>query len=345
MENATADKADQLVFQISNDDFGPLFVDRLRLECSSLSPLSKLLAGYARGSRPATAGADEIAAHPLFPKAAAILAEPDLRMLHRTGGGSRDVSYFTAYRKRSVAQNTIVTVTPSFENSTLVRVFHDPDAYLAWWLETLAAPVENPSPNYIPPPTRLESLVYLLHAVDSFRRASFQSMLSYSPTEDPSIGTGEFAETMNTSMGSRDLRWLLPAFLYLTPGLDEFSFNPGPDHLAALAEHDFLLTARKPGSDKDVFLFGEAGRTMGVEFYRTWLMAAGFETVVLTPSGQRTLNRGFFAPTALANHLIRLKPDGDGGCVANHQALTLEELAGKMRGMLLAALEGQPADL
>lgn len=342
MTIATAGKA-QLTFQINYDDLGPLFSDKLSLECNSLSPVAEALKGYSKGSRRASAGAAEISAHPLFPMAASILANPDLRMLHRTGGGSVDVSFFAACRNRSVKNYAIVTVTPSFENSTLVQIFDGPDDYLVWWLDALATPVEDSIANYMPPPMALESLVYHLHAIDAYRRAAFQSMLSFAPTGEPSISVKQFVDTMGQALGSRDLRWLLPSFLYLTPGLDGYKFEPRQEHLEGLAEHDFLLTAKRAGSAEDIFLFGEAGCTMGVEFYRTWMSAAGFETAILTPEGQRVLSQGFLAPTALANHLFRLEADGSGRCLVNHQAMTLDELAGKAREMLFGALEAQPS--
>ncbi|MDO8688677.1 MAG: zinc ribbon domain-containing protein [Dehalococcoidia bacterium] len=344
MNSPSADTAGQLIVQISHDDLGPLLVDGLHLECNSLSPLADIVRAYRPGARPASPSTSEISRHPLFSSAAAILTQPDLRILHRTGGGAVDVSYVSAFGKRSENRETVVTVTPSTERSILVRLFESPDRYLVWWLDTMASRVETSTPNYMPPPIRLESLVYLLHAVDAYRRASFESMLSYTPTAEPSITTSAFAETMNASIGSRDLRWLLPSFLYLTPGLSDYSFSPGAEHLARLAEHDFLLTAKKADTEEDIFIFGEAGRTMGVEFYRTWMSAVGFESTVLVSSQERTLNRGFLAPTALANHLFLLESDGAGGCAVNHQALTLDELATKMKQILLKALSSPMAD-
>jgi len=345
VNSPSEDTTGQLIVQISHDDLGPLLVDGLHLECNSLSPLADIVRGYRPGARPANTGTSEISQHPLFPAAASILAQPDLRILHRTGGGSTDVSWVSAFVKRSEDRGTIVTVTPSTERSILIQLFDSPDRYLVWWLDAMATRVEDPSPNYMPPPIRLESLVYLLHAVDAYRRASFESMLRYTPSAEPSITPSAFAETMNASIAGRDVRWLLPSFLYLTPGLNEYSFNPGAEHLARLAEHDFLLTARKADNEADIFIFGEAGRTMGVEFYRTWMSGVGFESTALVSGQPRSLNRGFLAPTALANHLFQLESDGAGGCTVNHQALTLDELATEMKRILGKALESPTVDV
>ncbi|MDO8691339.1 MAG: hypothetical protein Q7R39_15240, partial [Dehalococcoidia bacterium] len=344
MNSPSEDPTGPLIVQISHDDLGPLLVDVLHLECNSLSPLADIVKAYGPGTRPANTGASEISRHPLFPSAASILAQPDLRILHRTGGGATDVSWVSAFMRRSEDRETMVTLMPSTERSVLIQLFESPDRYLVWWLDTMATRVEKASPNYMPPPIRLESLVYLLHAVDAYRRACFESMLRYAPTAEPSVTPSAFAETMNASIGSRDLRWLLPSFLYLTPGLNDYSFSPGAEHLARLAEHDFLLTAQKTDTEEDIFIFGEAGRTMGVEFYRTWMFGIGFESTVLVSGQERTLNRGFLAPTALANHLFQLESDGAGGCTVNHQALTLDELATEMRGILRKTLDSPAVD-
>lgn len=335
---------DQLIFQINNSDVGPLFTDTLRLQCNGLSPFGESLRTYAPGSGAPSAGLAEIARHPRLQEVAAILSQPDLRITHRTGGGSLDVSFFGAFRSRSVRQEAIATLTPSFEGSWMVQLFDTPREYLAWWLGLVASRVEEPAANYMPPPLPLESLVYLLHAVDSFRRVSYASMLSYTPAVEPFVTSAEFSETLTRALSSQDMRWLLPAFLYLTPGLNQFTFEPSPEHLDILEEHDFLLPVQHPQTREDVFVFGEAGRTLGVEFYRTWMMAVGFDTTVLTPQGEKSVNRGFLAPTALANHLIRLEPDGTGGCTANHQALTLAELEFRLRDMLDPALAAEGAN-
>jgi hypothetical protein len=140
------------------------------------------------------------------------------------------------------------------------------------------------------------------------------------------------------------VRWLLPAFLHLTPNLDVSRFDPQPEHLAALAERGFLVPAKDRDTQEDGFVFGEAGMAMGVEFHRTWMSAVGFETAVLTPRGERAVHRAFLAPTGIANHLFLLESDASGACVANHQAMTLTELALKLRDLLTDALTAEVAE-
>ena len=147
MNTTVGGSTDQLVFQVNNSDLGPLFTDTLRLQCNELSPFGESLQTYAPGSRIPSAGLAELVRHPRLPEVAAILSQPDLRITHRTGGGSLDVSFFGAFRNREMGQETIVTVTPSFEGSWLVQLFDSAREYLAWWTELMGAKVEEPAAN------------------------------------------------------------------------------------------------------------------------------------------------------------------------------------------------------
>jgi hypothetical protein len=324
-------------FQVSRGDLGPLFVDTLRLRCNPLSPLARDLGGYAPGSAAPSDDLVDVSEHPLFPKVARILARPGICFTHRTGGGSTPVSHFTACYNREIDGQAVAVATPSFEGSLLIQLFDTPSDYLAWWLGLIGTKVEEPTANCLPQPVRLESLVYLLHAIDAYRRASFESMLSYAPADQLFLRAADFTDSMSRSIRSADVRWLLPAFLHLTPNLDVSNFDPQPEHLTALAERDFLALGKERETQEDVLVFGEAGMAMGVEFYRTWMMAIGFEATALTARGERVLHRAFLAPTAIANHLVLLE-SADDGCVATHEALTFSELAAKLAELLKAAI-------
>jgi len=327
-------------FQIGRSDLGPLFVDTLRLEWSATSPLQAELAGYAPGSGRRSDDLAEVSGHPLLAKVAPILARPTFRMLHRTGGAAAPASRFAAFSNRNLDADAIVTVTPSFEDSLLIQLFDPLDDYCAWWSDLLAAKVEGEPVGLIPESLPLESFVYLLHAVDAYRRASYQSMLDYAPTDQLFLTAAEFTDTMVRSLRSRDLRWLLPAFLHLVPGLDLSGFDPREKHLAALSESDFLLAAKAPETGEPGLVFGEAGRATGIEFHRTWLLAVGFELATLSPEEVQPLSRGFLAPTALANHLVLLESAGQGKVGVRHEALSAASLRARLQGLLTDALAG-----
>jgi hypothetical protein len=283
-------------------------------------------------------GVAKIVQDPACRNAVEILAAPTHRFGHRTGGGMTPASRFDVCSRTAGGDGTIVVATPSFEGALLVHVFDTREEYLRWWLELLATPVEEPAANYLPPPLALESLVYVLHAIDAFRRASYRSMLDYAPAERAVIRPAEFTDSMTASIRARDIRWLLPAFVHLTPDLDLRKFEPRAEHLETLAERDFLLAGKDPKSGEPVFVFGEAGTAMGVEFHRTWVKSVGFDARVLSADGERVIQRAFLAPTAIANHLFVLEPADEGSWNVNHQAYTVAQLAAKYVERLDAAL-------
>ena len=74
---------------------------------------------------------------------------------------------------------------------------------------------------------------------------------------------------------------------------------------------------------------------MGSEFLRSWVSSCGYSLDVVGPDGPRTLQRGYVASTALANHWFRFDVR-DGVLQVNHQPLSLEQYAQKMGDLLLS---------
>ncbi len=330
-------------FQVAQSELGPLFVDMLKLDGDSGSPVAAPLGRYKKGSsKKPSAELKAVAADADAARAAAILARPEWTMTNRTGGGSLPLSFFTAAHAPSIDEYGVAVVAPSYDGAYFIQLFASPWLFLAWWLNLNASGAAEPIANYIPPSTSYESLIYLLHTTDLYRRASMNSQLDHQPTEMPSITAESFGATFKTSVRSNDLRWLLPAFLGLTPGLDRAGFDEAGEHLKALARLEFLFPAKsgEDGDTNDRLVFGEAGRIMGVEFYRSWFQAVGFETSVRTGGGWRVADRGFLAPTGLANHLVLvdLHQAGSGSPSVNHQAMTRDVLDGKMARLLTQSL-------
>ena len=319
-------------FQIAGKDLGPLVADLVKANAILNHQLSGLVKKYSAGKRVrASNELVKIAKDKSVARAIAILAAPDLIMANRTGGGSLPVSFFTACHAPSVDADAFVVMTPSFQGAFLIQIFDTRWLFLAWWLSQNAALVNEPAPNMIPPPVSYESLVYMFHAVDLFRRTAMESQLEFEPSMAPSLPVSDFGKFLKASVVSHDLRWLVPAFLGLTPGLDQLKFETDARHLEALYRHDFLYPAKREGKSKtpDKLVFGNAGRAMGTEFYRSWFQAVGFETLVRLSGRWEHAHSGFLAPTGLANHLILIGTDGPSQSV-NHQAMTRDALDRKM---------------
>jgi hypothetical protein len=347
MVQATQHQNGSFVLQINANDLKPLCADLLKLKWDSHSPLAFLLEQRKTKAKKATKALKAVAADENAARALSILANPQIVLNTRLGGGSQPFVPSTACLAPSLDPEAVALISPSFEGSYLVQLFETPWRYLAFWLNLNASGAAEPVPNYMPPPLSLEAFVYVAHSIDCFRRVSLSDLLDHENHAAASIDPDAFGDTLGSALKSGDMRWLLPAFLRLTPGLDLSGFNEDGAHLAALGRLDFLVPAQTKNGRDTVLLFGEAGRAMGQEFARTWFGANGFEWAQATPKGLNVLHRGFLAPTALANHLCMVENGSANGLSINHQALTREALDAHFAKLLGRALEpaleeGQP---
>jgi hypothetical protein len=322
--------------RISVADLGPLFCDRLHLSWNPMCPFAEPLDAYVLGAGTDDAPPRNVATPELEPVVASILARPDVRITHRYAGAATAPGAFTACCRRSAGERTVVVI-PLPGGAYRIEPFETHRAYVAWWSSVLSSRVDRTGPNYLPSSVPLSTLLYAFHAVDAHRRAKYRSDMSYEPAPRLSIGIGEFAASMGAALGSRSPRWLLPAMLLLTPGLDAERIEPRAADVRALVEHTFISRASDSGSSEPVLCFGEAGERMGAEFRRGWNLAAGLEVAVWTARGALPLYRAFLAPTTLANHLVQIEPS-DNGAVATHQVLTQRQLFATQVGVLSAAL-------
>ena len=327
------------VVQISARAIGPLFIDKVQQSWNELSPVAAKLSAYKSGSAGGTESLDATAANPRFRLAASILARPDLRIDHRYAGTNADLTAFSACCSRAYGKEPVVVIFPASDKSYIVRMFASASGYLQWWIDLLASKADGSTPNHLTSPVALESMIYILHAVDCYRLVAHQGMLDYAPARDPFIRMSQFAKSMETSIASRDWRWLLPSFLVLTPGLNDFHLNPRLVHLAALLDRGFLIPAKDARNGEEIFYFGPSAEEMGREFMKTWEIGTGFETMVLTGEGPIHLDRAFLAPTILTNHLFRLVPADSGTPVVDHRTMNIDELSVALDRILFAGLD------
>ncbi|SHK16469.1 hypothetical protein SAMN02745975_03787 [Geosporobacter subterraneus DSM 17957] len=280
---------------------------------------------------------------PKFKRAAALIAAPEAYAVLRSGGGSMPLEELWVHLGST--ENRFATaaavVTESQENF-IIQYYERYQDFILSWCEAFATAPEETAPNYIPPKVELEAFLFILHSIDAFRRATFKNMLDYAMTEVPSITFSEFASTMGDSIKSGDIRWLLPAFMVVTPGMHEVNIDLKPTYASVLTDKSFLFHAQTDKPENDVLVFGEAGKVMGVEFYRTWLQCFGFDLKVRLGGKNnsfKTVERIFAAPTALANHLVRLEMTEKGHVLVNHQAYMKDELISKLNQIFEFALK------
>lgn len=313
-------------FSIELADIGALLARDTGLSPNSGSTFYKA-APVAGAGRDIKSAYRELFADQEFLKALRIVAEPDLYTVVRVAG-AQGLTEMRLHRRKSEGEYVAATELRA-DGSLTISVFDGYKDWLAWWTKGFAGLSDVPAVNYIPPKVSLEEFMFVLHVVDSFRRVSYQNMLNHVFTDRAYIKIPEFVGSMADSIKSLDIRWLLPAFLAVTPGVEQYQTDIDPQNIAVLLQHEFF-TEGKLASGDDVLVFGEAGQIMGVEFFRSWFTSCGMEIKVAGPDGFMAAERLFLAPTILGNHFTRLEGADNGKAMVNHQAYTTEQLTFKL---------------
>ena len=297
----------------------------------SLNPLSPLKALPPAAESLSTEGA-RLAADPDFGALLEVLCMPVAVVANRVGGPLADYQEMQACYRR-VSGKVLVSILTDGDGAA-IQTWEDSEALAAWWCGQYAQKSEEVIVNYIPPLITLEGLLTLFHCIDAYKRALFHSMLAYRPYDLPTLTPAEFTESAQAAVRSRDMRWLLPTLPILVPGFAELPLGD----ISAIGQEawarNFLVTVKDRETGTESIGFGEAGRNMGMEFYRSWIFSAGFEIRAIREDGIRALSRFYVAPTAITNHFITLTLQPDGTCMANHQPCGYTRLLDQMRGLL-----------
>jgi hypothetical protein len=337
---ANTRQIDRFTFQISAEDVGHMCVGLLDLGHNALSPLSGILESF-ESCKPAPVKDDgklsELARKPEIAKALSILTNPGMTLRISTGAGMMDVARLTACRNSSVDRDAVIMITQNPDNSLLIQSFDSPPIFTLWLIDAIASKIVAEPRPVLPESMPFESFIYTLHAIDSFRRAAYESLLEAKPLSEPHISVSKFISTMKMTMQSGDIRWLLPAFISLIPDFASLRFAPDEGHLEFLGSNDLLMPARKISTSEPVFSFGEKGRAVAIDFYRTWWTSAGIEFRIWDGMAGRLLHRSFVASTAVANHFFDIAPDGNGALVVGYRPLTMEDMGLKLQELLITA--------
>lgn len=314
-----------VAFLVKQADIAALFSE-MELQCNEGSAFYRANAGSVADTD-IRAVYGELLADQDFLRACRIIAQPDLYVTTRAAG-TQGLSETRLHRKKTEGDWAVLIETVE-DDGILLTAFPDYRAYLGAWTEDFAGAHDATTANYIPPRVSLEEFLFALHTVDSFRRVSYQNMLDHAFMDRVYIRIPEFNESMANSVKSMDIRWLLPAFMAVTPGIERYRTNLGVENLTMLLNQDFFEEG-KLASGEDVLVFGEAGQVMGVEFFHSWLFSCGFEINVAGTGNFQVVERLFIAPTVLTNHFVRLEEAEGGKAMVNHQAYTKEQLEIKL---------------
>jgi hypothetical protein len=326
------------VFRIDGGDLYRLARHHYRLNFNPLSPFKGQPEDGTRLS-PEAAG---LASDPDLKRIAAVLAAPGLRVSFRTGGMARPPESFTLYCQREGKKAAVVGL---FQSGNLVEaLYFESLAGCSGYLMSLyAAPVPAPSPNLIKPEVPLEVTLLILALIDCYRRAYLNGMLGGEAAPVEAVYEDEFLAVFEHELKSPDIRWLLPSFLRLVPGLTETPLDFAGEQMDVVRALGFCTRAAGSEKNRAVYLFGPPLKYLGLEFTVFWHAAVGFEVSVLDRrSGEiESAGRYFLAPTAEANHLITIKK-GNGGSTCTHQSLTFAQVIAELEGLLREHLNKTP---
>ncbi len=321
------------VYSIKKSDI-PALLANLSLVCNEGSELYRLRS-LPMSKTDIRSAYSDLLTNPDFVLALRIVANPDLYVRSRCSG-IHGISETRLHFKKS-GKGVPVLTEETQTGEILLTTFKNQRDYLKLFTTSYTSAAQDPAANFAPPPLDLDEFLFILHTIDSYRRISYQNMLSHVFSDNPHILARDFAATMAESLKSSDLRWLLPAFLELTPGVGNYETSLDAQRLEKLISLRFLRPG-KLASGEDALIFEEAGQLMGLEFMQSWLLACGFEINISSPGGFINLERIFLAPTVLTNHFVQLK-DEAGRPVINHQAYSSEQVLYKLDELLTAALE------
>ena len=334
-----------LFIEVTADDLGPLFVDRLGVTAGTASPLQEILKSYIPGSATLSDSGQALAAERAeMGTLARIVAEPALVIVIQEGGGPRPVVRRVACHAPVHDGEAFVTVTAAEDGAVDFRWDPTPWQFLAEWLSRIATRVETGSPNLIPPPTNPEELVLLLHAVDLFRRVQLENLLDPEGCPQPrGIDAERLIPTLVEAIERRDPRWLVSAWATMMPdgGLDAVNFDD-PDVLDVLVRRRFLVP-EDPDAEGGLLLFGPPAVEMGTEFMIAWSSCCGFQAMTARDTALEPETGAFLATTGLAHHLFLRRDGDDGSPLVVHQTLTRSELDTFMARTLAGLLEAAVA--
>lgn len=260
-----------------------------------------------------------------FLTVASIILNPQIRISAIKGGGSLGMEHFDLLG-RIDGSNAVWTAFLHNDNTTAILSFADTTGLVEWFGDTFNVKTDVSMNNFLASSMTLEEWIVLAHTVDAFRRVYMESMLLYKPKREYSIGAEDFIASLNVSLESGDIRWLLPAFFAVTPGLSGLKPNISPEVLQTAEAYGLISHTRNPDTNEGIFAFTTEGMTLGLEFATSWMYGVGFDAAVLNDDGGRCVPACFLAPTSLGNHLFTAEKTETGKWSINHQALTHTQL-------------------
>jgi hypothetical protein len=326
MENQTI-KPD--AFGFAGGELANVVLGNLGLKCNQLSQF------YSAGPAVASSSddAEKAVNLPLFRRAAGILTNPQVRLSAIKGGSALPFEPFTVYACPGASGMEFAALLKPGDEA-LVLYFASDQSFLDWWLDLFACKSTSPIVNTLVPRLPVEEFTFVLHVLDTFRRIYMESMLLYHPLKECRILEEDFKASFAVALNSADVRWLLPAFFSLTPGLRGTLLDLQPGIVETAEMLHFISRTKNPDGGASDLLYGKPAMALGYEFATSWMFGLGLTVEVLNGVGTRLVAREFLAPTGLSNHLFTVEKGQAGLDMFTHLALTLEEYGSHMSALL-----------
>lgn len=317
-------------FRLDGGDLYHIVQKVYKLTVNKLSPFQNMPAG---GGKPAPE-ALHLAKDREFKVMTEILAQPVLKLSLRRGGATLPLEASSLFIGREAQGSTAVYLQ---EEGGLLSAtyFNSLQQYAGFFAEQNAAPVSLKPANTLKQELSLEDLIFIFNLVDCYRRGYLHNMLqdSYEPVD--AVYEDECVAVLEKELQSRDIRWLVPSFLRLVPGVESTALAFSEKQVERAEAMGFISRGANPGDNRPIYYLGGPGKYLSLEFSLFWHNSAGFEAVALNSKSGETesLGRFYFAPTVEANHLFTLT-GSNGSYTVSHQALTLEETGEALQKIL-----------
>lgn len=283
-------------FGVLINDLEIILKNEFKLTCVGLSPL----AGDAKAEGELSDEVKELLTDEEFKNVAKVLAQPSFKIPFYKGGGGQISERFTLYGLKNGEKISLVSLHAG-EHSIILFSFENIESFAAWFANGYGSNATGQIANIIKPKVSPEELVCILHLVDCYKRVQMCTMLDYVVEAEPYISAIDYAITLKKAVENKDTRWLMPAFLEVTPGLAKKSLEIGREHLDAAISIDLIAEIRD--KEESVYKFKAYGKVLGVEFDKEWAYGVGFNVVTNVVQGEGL----FLCPTSMANHIFTLE--------------------------------------
>jgi len=314
--------------QIVTMQKGDLLILANRSTFHPLSPLNKL----PKSSDAITNEGTALGSNAAVMSSIVILSQPAWIVTVRMGGSDYPVQELILCG--NTKGSPVIGLRPSQGDYVDMIHWESGNDFAKWLCNDYACKNEVIVPNFIPPSCSIEAFLMLLHSIDAYKRAYMLSLLNHRPSDSLELTSSEFNESCHSGIKNHDVRWLAPAFISLVPGFGEYRLQGDQQSIQTAFDRNFLVSVQAAPDTTQMVGFGEAGRSMGLEFARTWLMGIGLETRVATPNGSQAVSRCFIAPTGLTNHFVDLTLNKEGAVSANHQPLAYGKVVERVMGII-----------